>query len=95
MGIYKYFIKYWNDYDECVNDCGIIVADGMNEAYDAIKEWFDGIESLVVECLAGTEGNLFSKTDISLNDWDALRRAFNEIYNEARRYEEGLPKVRD
>lgn len=94
MGIYKYFIKYWDEY-ECRNDSGFIVADGMNEAYDAIKEWFDAIESIEVKCLAGTEGNLFSMIEISLNEWDALRRAFNEIYNEAKRYEEGLPKVRD
>lgn len=83
MGIYKYYVKYWDEY-ECFTDEGIIIADDMNEIYNSIKRWVgDEIEVLNVECVMGTEDNVFSKSDVPCADWLVLKNTVDRIYEKA------------
>ena len=80
MGIYKYHVVYWYDYN-CLTEKGLIAAENMDEAYNLIKRLLgDEIESINVTCIIGAEEGIFSPFEVSVEDWKELKTAVDEIY---------------
>ena len=81
MGIYKYRVVYWCEFD-CLTDKGLIAAESMDEAYNLIKRLLgDEIESINVVCIMGAEEGIFSPFETAIVDWKELKNAVDEIYN--------------